>query len=130
MGGGGVNARTWTIAFPAGQKLLNANDRLHWGAKRPITRQLRTDAFKLAKAAKIPRLERARIDCTYEPPDRRRRDSANWSDTAKPLVDGLVDAGVLDDDDHTRVDGPFMHIGDVHARGRIVLEITELEVGE
>jgi hypothetical protein len=97
-------------------------------AKHRITRQLRGDAAVLARHAKIPRLERARIDCVYEPPDRRRRDAANWHDTAKPLTDGLVDAGVLDDDDSTRLDGPFMHIGDVHPGGRIVLHITELEV--
>lgn len=119
---------TWTVEFPAGQKLLNANQRLHHMAKYRITKQLRGDAFKLAKAMRIPRLERARIDCTYEPPNRRTRDAANWHDTAKPLVDGLVDAGVLDDDDHTRLDGPFMHIGNVHPRGRMVLLITELEV--
>jgi crossover junction endodeoxyribonuclease RusA len=124
-----VSTRTWVIEFPAGQKLLNANDRLHHMAKYRITKQLRADAFLLAKAAKIPHLERARIDCTYEPPDQRRRDAANWQDAAKPLVDGLVDARVLDDDDHTRLEGPFMHIGDVHPGGRIVLEITELGVG-
>jgi crossover junction endodeoxyribonuclease RusA len=123
-----MNTRTWTIALPAGQKLLNANDRLHWAAKARIVKQLRSDAYLLAKAAKIPQLKRARIDCTYERPDRRRRDAANWSDTAKPLVDGLVDAGVLVDDDSEYLDGPFMHIGDVHPGGRIVLEITELEV--
>lgn len=123
-----MSARTWTVELPAGQKLLNANGRLHWSARARITKQLRSDACLLAKATKVPHLERARIDCTYEPPDRRRRDAANWHDTAKPLVDGLVDAGVLDDDDHTRLEGPFMHIGGVFPAGRMVLLITELEV--
>ena len=123
-----MSARTWTIEFPAGQTLLNANDRLHWAAKARIVRRPRSDAFNLAMFTEIPRLKRARIDCTYEPPDRRRRDAANWSDTAKPLVDGLVDAGVLIDDSSEYLDGPSMHIGDVHPGGRIVLEITELEV--
>jgi hypothetical protein len=123
----GGQPRTWTVALPAGQKLLNANQRLHHMAKYRITKQLRSDAFKLAKAAQIPRLKRARIDCTFEPPNRRTRDAANWHDTAKPLIDGLVDAGVLDDDDYTRLDGPFMHIGEVYPAGRMVLHITELE---
>lgn len=123
-----MTGRTWTIEMPAGQQLLNANQRLHHMAKHRITKQLRHDAYNLALYARIPRLERARIDCYYEPPDRRTRDAANWHDTAKPLVDGLVDAGVLDDDDSTRLEGPFMHIGEVYPLGRIVLHITELEV--
>lgn len=123
-----MTARTWRIEFPAGQKLLNANQRLHHMAKYRITKQLRGDAFKLARAAKLPRLERARIDCIYEPPDRRARDAANWHDSAKPCVDGFVDAGLLMDDSSAYLDGPFMHIGEPHPRGRLVFVITEQEV--
>lgn len=122
--------RTWRIEFPPKQKLLNANQRLHRMAEASIVKQLRTDAFKLARHAKIPRLEHARLDCVYEPPDQRRRDAANWADTAKAFADGVVDAGVLADDDHTRVAGPFMHIGDPFPGGRMVLIITETPAGE
>lgn len=40
--------------------------------------------------------------------DNRRRDPGNWYPTAKAIVDGLVDAGILIDDDHTKVVGPDM----------------------
>lgn len=119
--------RQWRIEFPPGQELLNANDRIHWSKRSRITKQLRSDAHLMARYLKIPRLERARITCLYEPPDSRRRDAGNWYPTFKAQIDGLVDAGVLADDDHTRVDGPHMYISDPFPMGRIVLIITELE---
>lgn len=119
--------RQWRIEFPPGQELLNANDRHHWSKRGRITKQLRSDAHLMARYLKIPRLERARITCLYEPPDTRRRDAGNWYPTFKAQIDGLVDAGVLADDDHTRVDGPHMYISDPFPRGRVVLIITELE---
>ena len=119
--------RQWRIEMPAGQELLNANDRIHWSKRARITKQLRSDAHVMARYLKIPRLARARITCLYEPPDARRRDAGNWYPTFKAHVDGLVDAGVVADDDHTRVDGPHMYIGDPFPKGRIVLIITELD---
>lgn len=120
-------ARTWRIEFPARQELLNANQRLHWAPKNRITQQIRSDAFLLARAAKIPPLDRIRVDAIYEPPDRRRRDAGNYYPTYKAAIDGLVDAGVVGDDDSKHVDGPFMRIADdPHPGGRIVLIVTEL----
>ena len=115
--------REWRLAMPPGQELLNANDRLHWAKWNRITQQLRSDAHLMARYLKIPRLARARIDAIYEPPDSRRRDAGNWYPTYKAQIDGLVDAGVLADDDHTRVDGPHMSIGDRFPKGRIVLSV-------
>lgn len=37
-----------------------------------------------------------------------RYDPVNLTDTAKPIVDQLVKAGVLDEDDHRHVFGPWM----------------------
>lgn len=120
--------RQWRLEMPAGQELLNANDRMHWSKRNRITKQLRSDANLMARYLKIPRLERARITSLYEPPDTRRRDAGNWYPTFKAQIDGLVDAGVLDDDDHARLDGPHMYISDPFPKGRIVLIITELPV--
>jgi hypothetical protein len=44
--------------------------------------------------------------------------------------DGLVDAGVLPDDDAAHLDGPDMRIGDVCHGGRLVLHLTETPGGE
>lgn len=120
--------RTWRIDIPAGQELLNANQRLHWAAKARITKQLRSDAFLLAKYRKIPRLKRAHILCVYEPPTRGRgvTDVHNLTLSAKALVDGLVDAGVLEDDRDEFLVGPDMRRGKPHPNSRLVLLIIEL----
>lgn len=38
-----------------------------------------------------------------------RYDPVNLTDTAKPIVDQLVKAGVLDEDDHRHVYGPWLY---------------------
>jgi hypothetical protein len=122
-----VGGRVWRIEFPPAQDLLNANQRRHWANKAAAVRQLRSDAFYLTKHHKVPHLERAHIEAVYEPPDKRRRDPSNWQDAVKACVDGVVDAGVLDDDDSTHLIGPDMRLGDPHTGGRLVLIITELD---
>lgn len=119
-------ARTWTVVMPCGIQLLNANDRRHWRAKARITANLRTTAAWSARVAHVPHINRAHILAVIEPPDRRRRDPANAYPSVKACVDGLVDAGVLPDDDAAHLDGPDMRLGEVHPGGRIVLHITEL----
>lgn len=124
---GVTTPRSWRIEFPPRQELLNANDRLHWRPKNRITQQLRGDAFKLAKAAKVPPLKRVHVEGIYEPPDRRRRDVANLYPSFKAAIDGaLVDVGVLPDDDSKHLLGPDMRLGEPYPGGRLVLIITEL----
>src|SRR5437016_4455117 len=91
--------RQWEISLPPGEKLLNLNDRSHWRTRSRITHQLRADAAILARAARIPHLDQATVTVVVHPHDRRRRDPANWAPTAKACIDGIVDAGVLTDDD-------------------------------
>jgi crossover junction endodeoxyribonuclease RusA len=129
-GTAGFSARAWRIELPAGMELLNANDRSgHWARRKRLTSALREAAAWLAHQQHIPRLERAHIAGIYEPPDKRRRDPANWQPSFKACVDGLTDAGVFRDDDSEHVDGPDPRLGPVHPRGRIVLVITELGGG-
>lgn len=73
-----------------------------------------------------PVLQHAYILGVLHPPSRRRADPANWYGSFKAAVDGLVDAGVLEDDDHTRVVGPDMRMGPVVKGGQIALHIQEL----
>lgn len=123
----GLGRRVWRIEFPPGQELLNANDRIHWSAHARITRQLRSDAFLLARYMRIPPLERAHVVAEYQPPNLRRRDPANLYPSIKALVDGAIcDAGVLPDDDAKHLIGPDMRLGEPYPKGRIVLIITEL----
>jgi hypothetical protein len=119
--------RVYTIELPAGMRLLTANDRVHWTTRRRVTSELRHAAQLLAAKAKIPSLGRIHITGILRPHDRRRRDPANWYPSFKACVDGLVDAGVIEDDDHTRVVGPDMRISSVRVPGgQLVLEIREV----
>lgn len=125
---GGGTPRTWRIELPADMPLLNANHRLHWAKKSRTTRTIRGAACDAARnLLSMPRLQRAHVAGLYEPPDKRRRDPANLYPSFKAAIDGLVDAGVLPDDDAEHLDGPDMRLGPVHPGGRLVLIITELE---
>lgn len=124
-------ARTFVLLLPD-VRLINANDRLHRQEAARRTKAIRAAAKRQALDDLIPHLDRAHIVFEYLPPDNRRRDSANWQPSAKAAVDGLVDAGVLDDDDHTRVTGPDPRMGESAyvvtgaRRPRLLLRITEV----
>ncbi|MGW4469696.1 hypothetical protein ACWENQ_08485 [Nonomuraea sp. NPDC004354] len=117
--------RSWTIELPAGMELLNSNQRCHWRVRAERTKRIRSTAEILARGAKIPLLARAHIIGEFRPPDRRRRDVANLYPSFKAAIDGLVDAGVLEDDDDTHLVGPDMRLGPV-GLGQLVLHIHEL----
>ncbi|MBT2449450.1 hypothetical protein J7F03_20630 [Streptomyces sp. ISL-43] len=130
--------RHFTINLPAGMALLNANQRPHHAVKAKLTAAIRGAAMEacandptmwaaLEAAGDGPVLQRAYILGVLHPPSRRRADPANWYPSFKAAVDGLVDAGVLEDDDHTRVVGPDMRIGPVVKGGRISLHIQEVD---
>ncbi|WP_288292371.1 hypothetical protein [uncultured Varibaculum sp.] len=58
---------------------------------------------------KVPRL---RMEVTVtNPPRGGCRDVANYHPTVKAILDGIVDAGVLEDDDNRHLEGPFLRPG-------------------
>lgn len=56
-----------------------------------------------------------------------RYDPGNLYPTAKAILDGLVDSGLIKDDDYTRVIGPDMRHGG-KGSAEIVLKILEIPV--
>lgn len=138
---GRPGARRYTIALTPGLQLLNANQRPHFQKRRTLTAALRGAAMEaatehpqlmadLAAAKPGPLLQRAHILGVYHPPTAGRRDPANWYPSFKAAVDGLVDAGLFEDDDHEHVLGPDMRLGAKVKQGQIVLHVTELAPGE
>lgn len=132
--------RRYTIALPPGLKLINSNQRPHHHKRASITKELRGAAMEavtgdralmaaLAAAKPGPLLQRAHILGVLHPPTAGRRDPANWYPSFKAAVDGLVDAGLLDDDDHTRLLGPDMRLGSKVKSGQLVLHVLELGPG-
>ncbi|WP_405613256.1 hypothetical protein [Streptomyces sp. NBC_00076] len=120
----GMPGRQFRVALPPRLTLLNSNQRLHHHQRAEITRVLRRAAWAASRA--VPHLERVHIIGVLHPEDRQRRDPANWYPSFKACIDGLVDQGVLDDDDHTRVVGPDMRMGHVVEGARLVLHIRDL----
>jgi Holliday junction resolvase RusA-like endonuclease len=115
------------IEMPPGLQLLSLNGRQHWAARNRAAQALKKAAWAKALQAKLPRLERVAITVEYQPPDKRRRDPDNYAATGKPLIDGLVIAGILPDDNSAHVTDVHFTIGPVHPRGRVIIRIRETE---
>lgn len=108
--------RSVVIDVPA-DEWLTSNGRYHWAQKARRTRALRVRAALAARAARIPSMVRARI-------------TVHVHGRARALIDGLVDAGVLPDDDAAHLDGPDMRLGDPDSamptgRHRLTVDITD-----
>lgn len=118
-----------TIVIEPPAAFINANARTHFRAKAKLTRAWRAaakDAVLTLRQAKLPRYDRAHITCSIRFSDNRRRDVGNLFPTAKACVDGLVDAGVLEDDDDTRVIGPDMRRDYPNGPARVTITIEEI----
>ena len=108
--------------------VLTANQRLHWARKARATAYLRQLARHHARAFVVTEglhLDRAHalVELTFPDPGRR-RDAANWHPTVKALLDGIVDSGLLADDDRKHLDGPDLRIVDDRCKpGRVGVAI-------
>jgi hypothetical protein len=123
----GSTGRTYSIALPAGMKLLSLNGREHWASRHRRSQALKQAAWALAKQAKIPPLERVIVIAEHRPPDRRHRDADNIAISVKACLDGIVAAGVLPDDECPRyVSKIVCTIGEPYPKGMLVLYLIEV----
>jgi crossover junction endodeoxyribonuclease RusA len=134
----GIQPRTWTIELEPGTPILTANHRKHRYAAGARTKQLRAVAYQLANAMRLPVIEQAEILVQYNPPPRLKRDrhplaseriedSENLQPTAKALVDGIVQAGVLASDSRRYVRHVVCEmLPETHPRGLVTVHITEV----
>ena len=89
---------SWILDLPITTP-LSMNDREHWAKKAKRVREVRESVATQSRAEGIPQLRHPRVTLHYSPRDKRRRDVENLVPTSKAAVDGLVQAGVLEDDD-------------------------------
>lgn len=97
--------RTWTIEDHPGRPLtVNRLASMHRQAWATHTRHTREAWAWLARQAELPRLERCRITATPLHANRRSlQDPSACAPEVKAAIDGLVDAGVLADDNGDHV---------------------------
>jgi len=119
-----IGPACFTIELPPGLVLLTANERPHWSRRAAVTGSIRVAAATLARAARIPPAEQAWITVVLHPHNRRRLDPHNWGPSAKAGIDGLVDAGILPDDDYTHLLAVTFLLGPARPARQIALHIT------
>ena len=118
------------IRLPWPKPPLSLNDRMHPKQKARAVRAVRSVAAAFVRAAHIPPASRIRVTLTYHPRDSRRRDEDNLVATLKPICDGIVDAGVVVDDDpaHMAKDMPVIATPDTKdPRVLLIIEVLEGE---
>ena len=98
MTGQPVGTQTLTIQVPANE-WISANDRMHWRERANRTKRLRRRGYFEAHRNGLLPMRRAFVTVHVQYATNRRADPANAYPTVKALVDGLVDFGVLTDDD-------------------------------
>lgn len=105
--------RTWTLKLTVenGRKWLSLNDRDHFRARANKVKAWRTYAEQATRAARVPTLARATITGHIYKNRAGRYDPHNLFATLKACIDGIVDAGVLVDDDHTHLRAALEHGG-------------------
>ena len=86
--------------------VVTSNRRVHWSRRYQVQHYHRGMAYVMFRRPPFT-FDRARITVTFAFPTRRKRDVANLYDlVVKPIVDGVVDAGLLPDDNDTHLIGP------------------------
>lgn len=115
-----------TIVLTPPCELINANQRLHHHAKAKLTRAWREAVPREIVCYKRPLHPRAHITVTIRFATNHRRDVGNYYPTAKAIVDGLVDAGVLPDDNDAHVIGPDMRREYPNGEPRVTVRIEAL----
>lgn len=97
---------------------LSMNQRMHWAQKAQITRDIRQEVAMKARPLRDHfKGEPIEVSLHWLPRDNRRRDEDNYVATLKPACDGLVDAGLVDDDTPALM-GKLMPIIHPHEKGQ------------
>lgn len=85
---------------------LTLNDRDSWHRRKKLTSYYRDTGFKVAQENQMPFIAEAHIEYWMSYGNNRRLDPANYMLTAKAVIDGFVDWGMLVDDSSKYLTGP------------------------
>ena len=95
-----VSAEVWKAQH------LSLNQRLHHYTRASKTKFWRELAAAKCREQGVPVMGRARVEVWFRFPRNAKREVSNLQATSKALVDGVVDAGVLEDDRDEFCQGP------------------------
>lgn len=124
---------TLTLDTVVPTRLVSGNRRIHHMVRaqvcaywRQLAHDAAVDAYGTADEGQAWH-QAARVVLTFRFPDRRRRDVSNlYPYVAKPIVDGLVDARILPDDDDLHLIGPDLRRDHDAGPHRITVTIHDL----
>lgn len=151
----GQGRATWTLRFPAPDKMLSGNGNVYWRTRHSLTTSWREATYVHAKAAKLPTgLARVRLDFELRFTSARTdRDEANYHTlVVKPATDGLgapfrqeikrgkragqvstaPGYGLIERDTPEFLEGPYIRFGPKVANpkacpfGEVVITVTDL----
>lgn len=123
----GIDGECWQFDLPQTHP-VSLNHRMAWQQKHRITKPYRDAAHVLARAVKIPHCRRVRVYLIYTPRDARRRDPLNLIATLKLVEDGIVDAGVVDDDNPDFIESqmPLIDLPEKGKAGRLTVLVERV----
>jgi len=98
---GSVQRECVTVELPLPPTACHSNSRVHWTERATANSVMRQWACYRARAItdREPRWRTATITVQAHYDDRRRRDNDGLLASLKSAIDGIVDAGILHDDD-------------------------------
>ena len=116
----------YRVEIPAPCDWINSNHRTH-----RMVEARRVSAWRAAARDAVNPLisgfdSPAHITATIHKTRAGRWDAGNLYPTAKAIVDGLVDAGILVDDSNEYVIGPDMRAGEKRDTASVVIEIKAI----
>lgn len=118
--------RTVIVALPP-LPWLNSNQRMHWAVKARLTRQIRDTAAWVTKSLSEKPMDAVEITAVIHPKTARRFDPHNLQPSVKAAIDGIVDAGLIADDDASRLLETSFRAGEKDPSGaRIDLIVREV----
>lgn len=95
----------YTLRLPWAERILHANQNLHWADQNRRRQTVRHLVKTYAKIGRLPKgVGFADVTLTWHPKARYRTDANNLEPMLKPALDGLVDYGLIPDDTPEYVD--------------------------
>ena len=106
--------KTTTLRFPIPREIiLNSNQVVFRRVKGLRVKTLRRMGEALGLAINENKFDKYTVDVIVYPPSKRRLDPPNLYPTVKPLIDGLTDANLWEDDDHEHMSSMTFYYGDL-----------------